>query len=93
MGSRRRRTIEQWQALVEEQRKSGLSATTFCRERNLCDASFYAWRKRLSQSPTVATESAMPFIDLSTLTRSESTTRWQVELELGDGLVLRLGRH
>lgn len=93
MESRRRRSVEEWQSLVDEQQASGLSAKVFCRERKLCDASFYKWRQRLSNPPAVSNPSSMPFLDLSAFAKTQAATRWQVELELGDGLVLRLGRH
>jgi hypothetical protein len=39
-----------WRRLVSEQQQSGQGVAAFCRERKLCAASFFAWKKRLSQA-------------------------------------------
>jgi hypothetical protein len=49
---RKHRTPEQWQALVDQQRVSGLSAPQFCKQENIGYASFCNWRKRLSDPST-----------------------------------------
>jgi hypothetical protein len=43
-----RRSIEDWQVLITEQEKSGLTVPVFCRERGLNTKYFYLRRKRLS---------------------------------------------
>ncbi|WP_225316930.1 MULTISPECIES: IS66 family insertion sequence element accessory protein TnpA [Marinobacter] len=45
------RTEEQWRALVDQQRNSGLSAPKFCKQENIGYASFCNWRKRLFPQP------------------------------------------
>ncbi|WP_422822669.1 IS66 family insertion sequence element accessory protein TnpA, partial [Vreelandella titanicae] len=45
---RKHRTPEQWQALVDQHRDSGLSASQFCKQENIGYSSFCNWRKRLS---------------------------------------------
>ena len=42
-----------WQKVIGEQRGSGQSVSTFCRGRGISDASFYTWRKRLSEDRPV----------------------------------------
>jgi hypothetical protein len=44
-----------WRKLIGEQSGSGQSVGAFCRGRGISDASFYTWRKRLSE------ESALKF--------------------------------
>ena len=54
------RAIKDWRQKITEQQASGQSPGEFCRQRNLCSTSFYAWRKRLgmkSPSPAPALES------------------------------------
>lgn len=46
------RTEEQWRALIDQQRNSGLSASKFCKQENIGYASFCNWRKRLSDPAT-----------------------------------------
>ena len=41
------RGIEQWRAIMDEQRRSGLSISGFCRERSIATSSFFAWRRKL----------------------------------------------
>ena len=49
-----RRTQEQWRQLIEEQQASGLSASTFCRERQI-NAKYFSLRKqKLKQSSAPA---------------------------------------
>ncbi len=46
-----RRTQSQWQALIEEQLKSGQSATTFCKARDI-NPKYFSLRKSRLQSTT-----------------------------------------
>jgi len=88
-----RRTVEQWQALVDQQHASGLSAPQFCQRNNLGYPSFCAWRKRLNQSTDVAgTQPA--FVELTTPpeTHVPNSAVWKVELDLGAGVCLRITR-
>ena len=46
-----------WREQVERQVRSGLSVRAFCRERDLAENSFYAWRRELAvrdREPTAA---------------------------------------
>jgi transposase-like protein len=45
-----RRNGSEWRKHMDLQPKSGMSVGAYCRKFDLGDASFYAWRKRLSQS-------------------------------------------
>lgn len=40
---------EYWTKVIAEQEASGLGVEVFCRERGICKASFYPWRRRLSR--------------------------------------------
>jgi len=66
---RKHRTPEQWQALVNQQRDSGLSASKFCKQENIGYASFCNWRKRLSDQAAgdSADSGEAGFLDLSSL--------------------------
>ncbi len=41
-------TRAQWQELIAEAVRSGRSIRAFCRERQVTEGQFYAWRRRLS---------------------------------------------
>ncbi len=94
----RRRSIETWRELVARQASSGLSVQTFCRQQRLNTWTFYGWRSRLRQRTAVPetaaahgpTEPAAGFIDLGALSRSSS--RCEIRLDLGGGVVLQVVR-
>lgn len=93
---RKHRTQEQWQALVNQQRHSGLSATQFCKERSIGYASFCHWRKRLSDclAAEVPASDAAGFLDLSALMGgAASAPGWNIVLSLGNGVELRLSQN
>lgn len=94
---RKHRTPEQWQALVDQHRDSGLSASQFCKQENIGYSSFCNWRKRLSdQSTDNSTDSGeASFLDLSSLmgTSPSSGLGWNIVLSLGNGVELRLSQN
>ncbi|KKM65328.1 hypothetical protein LCGC14_1492360 [marine sediment metagenome] len=94
---RKYRTLEQWQALVDQQRDSGLSATQFCKQQNIGYASFCNWRKRLFDQPVSdSADSGEPgFLDLSSLMGGSSSSGpgWNIVLSLGNGVELRLSQN
>jgi hypothetical protein len=49
MSRNERRSISEWQSLIEEQRNSGLSVKMFCRERGLVSKTFYNKRHKLTR--------------------------------------------
>ena len=51
MGRRQRRSVSEWQALVDAQHNSGLSVKAFCREQGLVDKTFYNQRNKLGCAP------------------------------------------
>jgi transposase-like protein len=38
---------EAWRERVVDQERSGVSIRTYCKERDLCEHSFFSWRRRL----------------------------------------------
>ena len=101
--SRQRRSESAWREIVERQVQSGLTVPEFGEREGIKTASLYGWRSRLregSQSP--AAPPAVPkrpkpsefpssgFIDLGSL--GTSSSRFEVRLELGGGVLLHLVR-
>ena len=86
-----RRTPAQWRRLVDEYAQSGVGVGQFCRERGLSMSSFRNWRHKLGQLGPRDAEPA-GFVELAVPSARESQGRLEVELELGDGIVLRLRR-
>jgi hypothetical protein len=100
---RARRTAAQWEVLLSEQSRSGLTQESFCRLRGLGYSTFGLWRARLrgKAAERVKRMSVTPhaqFIELpawpqpAPVATAGSNRALHVELELGGGLVLRIGR-
>ncbi|AGA91748.1 hypothetical protein Thimo_3060 [Thioflavicoccus mobilis 8321] len=95
--TRVRRTRADWQAVISRAERSALSTAAFCAAEGISTASFYLWRRRLRGiAPSVAEPGRPPpeFLDLGLLSRpaKTDTASWDLELDLGDGVVLRLRR-
>ncbi|MCP4936691.1 MAG: hypothetical protein GY927_21435 [bacterium] len=79
-----RRTKAEWQALIEKFEQSGLDAEQFCQQVRIPSHRFHWWQARLSKQGSTA-----PFIELSP---PQAAPLWDVELELGGAVILRLRR-
>ena len=99
VGSRRRSAAE-WDALVRAYAKRTGTAPEFCREHGVAVSTLDWWRRRLektcssgvrSKSRPVSAAQPMSFIELPA-TSSAARTPWDIELDLGEGMVLRLRR-
>ena len=86
-----RRSQDDWRQLMAEYEAGELTQRQFCEHHQLAYSTFCYWRKRLSAG-AVRTELAatsVPLIELPVLPMPEQT-KWRLELELGQGVVLRL---
>jgi hypothetical protein len=81
------RTRSDWEELIEKFERSGLSRQRFCMEGSIPVSSFDYWRRKLRRERSPAASS---FIELPKV--SSLGSDWDVELELGGGVVLRLRR-
>ena len=81
-----RRSEAEWQRLINEQSDSGQTQAAFCAANGISVASFQNWRRRLA-----AEASPAPWFELGTLAQ-QGTSAWDIELDLGDGVCLRLRR-
>jgi hypothetical protein len=80
-----RRTRSDWQALIREFERSGISRQRFCADASISVSTFDYWRRKLRDEDTAAAG----FIELPSISgRSD----WDVELDLGGSVVLRLRR-
>lgn len=99
---RERRSESAWREIVARQGESGLSVQAFCESEGIKAASLYGWRSRLRQeAPDERTPTRPPrkarqrkptgeFIDLGAL--SSASSRFEVRLDLGGGVLLHLVR-
>ena len=79
---KKHRTSAQWQALVDQQHASGVSAVQFCKQQDIGYASFCNWRKRLSDNqldePSLSKDNG--FLDLTSLMSQSSGPGWTLPL-------------
>ena len=88
-GPRRvRRSAAQWQQLIQEQARSGLGQRAFCTQHGLAPSSLRLWKRKLEGEYE---EPQAPFIELTPSTGTMAQS-WDVELELEDGVRVRLRR-
>ena len=85
-----RRSEAQWHELFARFDESAQTHDTFCAEQDVVLSSFIRWWKKLRQSrrSQAAVGQNPVFVELT----SEHEPRWDAELELGAGAVLRLMR-
>jgi len=87
------RKHEEWRQLINKFEAGDLSTTEFCAKHGIASSGLYNWRKKFQQEHAAAQESA--FIELPQIAMDEplphnSSDRWDVELELGNDVILRL---
>lgn len=83
-----RRSREAWAELMAAYEASDCTQRAFCAEHGLAYSTFGYWRRRLRREET-GDDQAPTLVELPVLAGSEAG-RWRVELDLGEGLVLRL---
>lgn len=81
-----RRGRAEWQRLIEEQAVSGQTQAAFCAARGIGVGSFQNWKRRLAGSAVQDS-----WVDLGPLGERLSSG-WEIELDLGEGVCLRLRR-
>ena len=94
----RRRSREEWQAVFARFAASGLGIEPFCAREGLSESSFRRWKELLSDEarPVLrqGSEGAPEptgFVDAGTL-KLGGTGRFELRLDLGDGVILHLSR-
>ena len=83
---------EEWRDIVARFEQSGQTRDQFCAEHNLGISTFSRWRQRLRQArpaPSHDNGEAL-FIELERPAPANLSQTWDVELELGAGVVVRL---
>ncbi len=82
---------KKWVEVFRTWKHSGLSGTAFCRKNHFSQATFYAWKKRLSFAGYPGRRGPKAFLPVKVV-----TSPWEnqpvLELALKNGRVLRLYR-
>jgi transposase-like protein len=94
---RRRRSAAAWRAVLERFEASGLTTVAFCEREGIGSKSLYRWRSRLGSArelpaprQAVGATNTAGFVDLGTL--SSRSSRVELRLDLGGGVILQIAR-
>ena len=87
MRQRLNEAYAKWRKLVSEEARSGKSVAEFCRERGLHSSYFFAWKKRLRESP------AARFLEVQVTERAPIArdSRMEIRLRNGRSVVVKQG--
>lgn len=87
-----RRSPDQWREIMARFERSGQTREQFCTEQGLGLSTFSRWRRSLSREVPVApahSDDAL-FVELARAAPEPPAQAWDVELQLGAGVCLRL---
>jgi len=89
-----RRSREQWRSLVTRFEESGQTREAFCAETGISVSTLRRWSSRLREQPRPPVSQAPVFVELPAEEKKAEVSGlpWEVELQLGAGVVLRLRR-
>ena len=86
-----RRSAQEWRAIVSRYERSGQTRKQFCAAEQLAPSTFSLWRSKLRRSASEsAANGAARFVELAD--SPPPAPAWEAELDLGDGVVLRVRR-
>ena len=84
--SRPRRSKEQWAAILEQFKTSGLNSREFCQREGLAMSSLQRWRRIITNGSTAPAE----FVELvPTVTSTPASSSWSLDVSLPNGVSLR----
>ena len=83
-----RRGRNEWTRLIAKYEAGAATQREFCQRHGLAHSTFCCWRKRLLQG-AASDAGVEPLVELPLLP-IDGPSPWRLELELGQGVVLRL---
>ena len=84
----RKRSRAEWEDLMARYEASNVTQREFCTQHGLAYSSFCYWRNQLRAA--VSVETREPALVELPMGDSSATRSWRVELDLGQGVVLRV---
>jgi transposase-like protein len=89
-----RRSLAQWQQIMATYESSDLSQQAFCEQKGLAPSSFSKWRRQLKDEKVTQKEplTKSMFMALPLQGMLPTQPLWDIEVELGNGIALRLRR-
>lgn len=101
-GTSQQRTAAQWRERLERFSRSGLTRRAFCAQEGIGESTLGAWQRRLrrmasaaaegEQTPALFTEISLSGVPGEPPSASPQAPGWDVELDLGEGVCLRIRR-
>jgi hypothetical protein len=89
------RTPKQWHQLVNEFDPSQQTIHAYCKKNSIGTSSFYKWKASLCVVPESTEKEDVPtFVPIQAHlpSRASQAPEWDLELELGHGIILRLSK-
>jgi hypothetical protein len=83
---RQYRTASQWREILNAYQQSDLTQSEFCARRGISASNLYVWRRKLANIGTPLDS----FIEIQPPISNPAPNHWDVELELGQGRILRV---
>ena len=83
----RRRTASEWEELISCFERTGQTRKDFCLSQGVSLSTFDLWRRKLRARTAEHSESM--FVEVSQV-EPNAVLSWDVELELGGGVILRV---
>ena len=89
---RQYRTADQWRAIVEAFQYSSLTRTEFCKQHGVAASGLYNWQSKFEQQGALERNDGDAFVEVRppVVPAEKLNQAWDVELELGQGRVLRV---
>jgi hypothetical protein len=88
------RSRRQWKLLLDDFHRSGLTKVAFCQQYGVATSSLNRWQRMLEGQPEsgnfVDVTEALSAVPAALSSTQEGGDAWQVELALGNNIVLRI---
>ena len=93
----KRRNKAEWRRLIDEQAASGLSRKVFCENAGIALSTFAYWKRKLRSEDALRCDEPVGGVSLDdwielTPPTTDPASAWHIELDLGNGVCLRLRR-
>jgi hypothetical protein len=93
--TQKHRISEQWIKLINEFDPKLQTINEYCQIKNIGTSSYYKWKEKLGLTESTAKTELPVFVPIQTHPQHPITQKapeWDLELELGHGIILRLSK-
>lgn len=85
------RTADQWREIIEAYQRSHLTCAEFCKQHGIATSGLYSWQRKFEQQDASRIDDdAFVQLQAPVVPTNTPDQKWDVELELGHGRVLRV---